>query len=97
MVSRKDRLKTSNLHTRRDWTTEVPDNVNGHEWKKFRVVPRSHPSPYSTLSGSINLGTEGWNHFHCIVEPSLGHIGCRDNLQVVLLACLCGQLVFSRS
>ena len=26
---------------RYDWTTRVPDN--GNEWRKFRVVPRSHP------------------------------------------------------
>ena len=29
------------FHAQYDWTTGVLDN--GHEWRKFRVVPRSHP------------------------------------------------------
>ena len=29
------------------WTTGVPDN--GDEWRKFRVVPRSHPLRSLTL------------------------------------------------
>ena len=29
-----------NVHAQDDWKTRVPDN--GNEWRKFRVVPRSH-------------------------------------------------------
>ena len=53
---------------------------NGNEWRKFRVVPRSHPlRPLGcTLvnrggnKSAFRLPGEGRDHFHCTVEPSLG-------------------------
>ena len=37
------------LHAQYDWTTGAPDN--GNEWRKFRVVPRSHPLFVHCFSG----------------------------------------------
>ena len=69
--------------SRYDWTTGVPDN--GNEWRKFRVVPRSHPlrplvCTLFTKGGNrraFRLPGEGGDHFHCTVEPLPGHIRCR--------------------
>ena len=66
-----------------DWTTGAPDN--GIEWRKYRVVPRSHPLRplFCALFNrggnrrAFRLPGEGGDHFHCTVEPSPGHIRCR--------------------
>ena len=72
---------------RYDWTTGVPDN--GNDWRKFRVVPRSHPlrslllCTLFTKAGNrraFRLPGAGGDHVHCMVEPSPGHIRCRDTL-----------------
>ena len=77
-----------NVGDRYGWTTGVRDN--GHDWRKFRVVPRSYPLRppcvplLSTLFNrggnrrAFRLPGEGGDHFHCLVEPSPGHIRCRE-------------------
>ena len=46
------------VHAQYDWTTGVLDN--GHEWRKFRVVPRSHPlRPLRCTLCLTGLETEG--------------------------------------
>ena len=68
----------------------MPDN--GNEWRKFRIVPRSHPLrllvllKFDTASlfnrdgnrRAFRLPEEG-DDFHCMVEPSPGHIQCRSS------------------
>ena len=44
------------FHEQHAWTTGVPDN--GHEWRKFRVIPRSHhlcPCTLFTRGGNRRL------------------------------------------
>ena len=58
--------------------------MNKKDWKKYRVVPRAHPSGtllyvYFSRSGSkgaFRFPGATWDHFHCRVEPSPGHIQC---------------------
>ena len=73
------------FHAQYDWTTGVPND--GNEWRKFRVVPRSHPLQplFCTLFNWVGnrralrrLPGEGGDHFHCTVEPSAGHVRCRS-------------------
>ena len=72
------------FHSQYDWTTGVPDD--GNEWRKFRALPRSHPlrSLVCTLfkkggnRRAFRLPGVGGDHFHCKVEPSPGHIRCRN-------------------
>ena len=45
------------IHGQYDWTTGVPDN--GNEWRKFRVVPPSHPLCPLVLHVFIGVETEG--------------------------------------
>ena len=79
------RRKPKKIGDRYDWTTGVPDN--GNDWRKFRAVPRSYPlrSLVCTLFNkggnrrAFRLPGEGGDHFHCTVEPSSGHIRCREN------------------
>ena len=60
----------------------MPDN--GNEWKKFCAVPRSYPlRSFVFCFGGGNRRTfrqsgAGGDHFHCAVEPSPGHIRCRN-------------------
>ena len=65
----------------------MPDN----EWRKFSVVPRSHPLRPLVLyffvfrggnRRTFRLPGEGGDHFHCTVEPSPGHIQCRSRTDV---------------
>ena len=63
------------LHAQYDWTTGVLDN--GNEWRKFCVVPRSHPLRPLVLflfgrEGNrrvSRLPGEGGDHVDCAVEP----------------------------
>ena len=75
--------KTPIIGDRHDWTTGAL--YNGNEWKSY-VVPRAHPRvPFLML---IFIGLESkrafrppgaaWDRFRCTVEPSPGHIRCRD-------------------
>ena len=71
------------LGDRYDWTTGAPHD--GNEWKKYRVIPRAHPSrtlvyAYFNRSRSKELFSfpgATWDRFRCTVEPSPGHIRCR--------------------
>ena len=73
------------FHAQYDWTAGAPDN--GNDWRKFRVVPRPHPlrpsfCPLFNRGGSrraFRLPGAGGDHFHCTVEPSPGHIRCRND------------------
>ena len=52
-----------------DWTTGVPHD--GNEWKKYRVVPRAHPSrtlPYAYFNRS---GSKGAFSFPGATSPTL--------------------------
>ena len=68
---------------RYDWTTGAPHD--GNERKRYRVVPRAHPSrallyAYFNRSGSkgaFSFPGATWDRFRCTVEPSPGHIRCR--------------------
>ena len=68
------------VHARYDWTTGVPDD--GNVWRKYRVVPRAYPSHPLFVLIFIGLETKnvgaGGEHFHCTVDPSLGHTRCRN-------------------
>ena len=73
-----------NFHAQSDWTTRVLDT--GNEWRKFRAVPRLYPlrSLVCILfnkggsRGAFRLQGAGGDHFHCTVDPSPGHIRCRE-------------------
>ena len=75
--------RKTKVRGRYDWTTGAPHD--GNEWKKYRVVPRAHPSRtllyvYFNRSGSKELFSfpgATWDRFRCTVEPSPGHIRCR--------------------
>ena len=62
----------------------MPDN--GNVWRKYRVVPRAYPShplicAYFDRAGNkerFRLPGAGGEHFHCTVDPSPGHIRCRN-------------------
>ena len=79
---------SAKFHAQYDWTTGVLDN--GNEWRKFCVVPRLYPlrSLVCTLfnkggsRGAFRLPGVGGDHFHCTVEPSPGHIRCRQIMTV---------------
>ena len=66
---------------------------NGSEWRKFRVVPRSHPLRPLVLKSfsrggnirAFRLTGEDGDHFHCTVEPSSGHIRCRSTTVLGIL------------
>ena len=70
-----------------DWMTGRPHE--GNEWRKFHVVPRSHPlrpcvfANRSRSKGVFRLPGPGamWDHFRCTVEPSPGHIRCRADVR----------------
>ena len=55
------------------------------EWRKYRVVPRAHPSrPRKSAcfnrtgcKEAFRLPGATCDHFRCTVEPSSGHIQCR--------------------
>ena len=72
------------LHARYDWTTSVPDN--GNVWRKYRVAPRAYPSHPLVCAYFHRVGNKErfrlpgarGEHFHCTVDPSPGHIRCRD-------------------
>ena len=74
------------LHAQYDWTTGVPDN--GNEWRKFRVVPRSHPlRPLVFYCVFVGVETEGLLDYQgragiiSIVRWNLsGHIRCRFSI-----------------
>ena len=63
------------LMDRYDWTTGAPRD--GNEWKKYRAVPRVHPSRallYACFnrSGSkepFSFPGATWDRFRCTVEP----------------------------
>ena len=75
-------LKRFSFGDRYDWTTGAPHD--GNEWKKYRVVPRAHPSRtllyvYFSRSGSkerFSFPGATLDRFRCTVEPSRGHIRC---------------------
>ena len=68
---------------RYDWTTGAPHD--GTYWKKYRVVPRAHPSRTllyahfnrSRSKGAFSFPGATWDRFRCTVEISPGHIRCR--------------------
>ena len=90
------------IHALYDWTTGVPDN--GNDWRKFRAVPRSYPLRPLNFSlfnkgGSrraFRLPGEGGDHFHCTVEPSPGHIRCRQETPVAGRGGCNAKVVISR-
>ena len=69
---------------RYDWTTGAPHD--GNEWKKYRVVPRAHPSRTLLYANFNRFGSKGalsfpgatWDRFRSAVEPLPGHIRCRS-------------------
>ena len=71
---------------RYDWTTGAPHDGDRNEWKKYRVVPRAHPSRtllyvYFNRGGSkgaFSFPGATWDCFRCTVEPSPGHSRCRQ-------------------
>ena len=59
---------------------------DGNEWKKYCVLPRAHPSRTlfyacfnrSGSTGAFSFPGATWDRFRCTMEPSPGHILCRD-------------------
>ena len=62
------------FHAQYDWTTGVLDN--GHEWRKFRAVPRLYPLRFLVCTffnkggsrGAFRLPGAVGDHFHCTVD-----------------------------
>ena len=69
------------------------------QWRKFRAVPRLYPlrSLVCTLftkggsRGASRLPGASGDHFHCTVEPSPGHIGCRSESSPNFLRSFCAS------
>ena len=74
------------VHAQYDWTTGVPDN--GNEWRKFPALYLARTLRIPLFCTLFNKGgnrkafrlpgERGGDHFHCTVEPSPGHIRCRE-------------------
>ena len=62
------------FHAQYDWTTGVPDN--GNEWRKFPCFV--HCLIGVETEGLLDYQGRAGDHFHCTVEPSPGHIRCRE-------------------
>ena len=76
-----------------DWTTEAPQD--GHEWKKYRIIPHAYPSRTLHYVSFINNGSGSkgafsfpgatWDRFRCTVEPSPDQTRCRHFFKAQIL------------